>query len=162
MIKEAASSTVLVDKNVWGKKSYIARMKTIDQHMKADAFVCQLSTNDASMKKKLGEVSNSFKINDFDTHTVAGAIEYIIAYAQDTRNCPVIFYTGTRYDSDRYGEMVDLLIEIQKKWDIGVIDLWNDPEMNAVDDEHYDLYMVNGIHPYRAGDREWWTPKFEK
>ncbi len=160
-VKEAVSGTVLVEEEVWGKKSYIERLKTIDMSMKADAFVCQLSTNDATMKKELGTVSDSFEMKDFDTMTVAGAIEYIICYARQTWNCPVIFYTGTKYDNEYYGQMVDLLWEIQVKWDIGIIDLWNDEEMNAVSAEDYKLYMVNGIHPSRAGYREWWTPKFE-
>lgn len=160
-IKEAVGGTVLVDEKVWGKKSYIERMMSMDPTVKADAFVCQLSTNDATMKKTLGSVSDSFNREDFDTHTVAGAIEYVIAYARETWNCPIIFYTGTKYDSEHYGKMVELLLEIQRKWDIGVLDLWNDPDMNAVSEADYKLYMVNGIHPSRAGYREWWVPKFE-
>lgn len=160
-VKEAVSGTVLVDEAVRNKKSYIERMKTIDPDIQADAFVCQLSTNDASMKKPLGEISASFDKDDFDTHTVAGAIEYIIAYARETWNCPVVFYTGTKYDSSAYEDMVDLLLRIQEKWGIEVLDLWNDAEMNAVSSADYKLYMVNGIHPSRAGYRDWWTPKFE-
>ena len=158
-VKEAVSGTTLVTDE---KKNYIERMLTIDPNIKADAFICQLSTNDATKKKPLGEISSSTNLEDFDTGTVAGAIEYIIAYAQKTWNCPVFFYTGTKYDSDAYGEMVKLLLEIQKKWDITVIDLWNDPEMNAVSKEDYKLYMANGIHPTKAGYRDWWTPKFEE
>lgn len=161
-VKEAIGGSTLVDKTVNGKESYIARMKKIDPNINVDTFVCQLSTNDATKKLPLGEISDSFSLQDFDTQTVAGAIEYVIAYARETWNCPVIFYTGTRYNSARYGEMVELLLEIQKKWDIGVIDLWNDAEMNAVSKADYDLYMVNGIHPSRAGYRDWWTPKFEE
>ena len=160
-MEEAVSGTTLVDETVWGKKSYIERMKTIDPSIQADAFICQLSTNDATMKKPLGEVSESFDMNDFDTQTVAGAIEYVIAYARETWNCPVIFYTGTQYDNDHYAQMVELLLKIQEKWGIGVIDLWNDAEMNAISAEDYKLFMVNGIHPSRAGYRDWWTPKFE-
>lgn len=160
-VKEALSGTTLVDEKVWGKDSYITRMKTIDTGIEADAFICQLSTNDASMKKPLGTISESFDLEDFDTQTIAGAIEYVIAYARNTWNCPVIFYTGTQYDSEYYGNMVALLLEIQEKWDIGVIDLWNNNEMNAVSEEDYKLYMVNGIHPSKAGYRDWWTPKFE-
>lgn len=161
VVKEAVSGTTLVDKTVWGKKSYIERMKTIDPSIQADAFICQLSTNDATMKEELGAVSDSFKLDDFDTQTVAGAIEYVIAYAKQTWDCPVIFYTGTQYKSDHYEKMVSLLLQIQGKWDIGIIDLWNDSEMNSVSREDYDTYMVNGIHPSRAGYRDWWTPKFE-
>ena len=160
--KRAVSGTTLVDKNVWGKKSYIARMKEIDKNIDADAFVCQLSTNDATMNLKLGKIIPSYQLNDFDTNTIAGAIEYIIAYARKTWNCPVIFYTGTKYKSKKYKEMIDLLYSLKYKWDIEIIDLWNDEEMNQVPREDYELYMANGIHPTRAGYRDWWTPKFEK
>jgi len=33
-------------------------------------------------------------------------MEYIICYAKQTWNCPVLFYTGTKYDSEQYAEMV--------------------------------------------------------
>ena len=80
-VKEAVSVTTLVDIK---SNSYVSRMKKIDKNIKADAFVCQLSTNDATKEMLLGEISDSFNINDFDTQTVAGAIEYIIAYAKET------------------------------------------------------------------------------
>jgi lysophospholipase L1-like esterase len=160
-VKEAVSGTTLVDKPAFGKQSYIARLKTIDTSIRVDAFVCQLSTNDATLRKSLGEISASFDIDGFDTQTVAGAIEYVIAYAKATWNCPVIFFTGTRYNSAQYCKMVDILLAVQKKWDIGVIDLWNNAELNAVDSKSYKLYMVDGIHPSRAGYLKWWTPVFE-
>ncbi len=158
-VKEAVSGTTLVE---GPKGSYIARMKRLSPDIKADLFICQLSTNDATKRKPLGEISEGFDEESFDTSTVAGAIEYIIFYAKSTWNCPVAFYTGTQYKSERYGEMVSLLNEIAEKWDIDVIDLWNDAEMNAVSKEDYKLYMVNGIHPSRAGYKLWWTPKFRE
>lgn len=154
-VKAAKSNTTLVDDK---SSSYISRMKNIDKDISADAFVCQLSTNDANKDKPLGTISDSFDINDFDTHTVAGAIEYIIAYARQTWDCPVIFYTGTKYDNGNYEKMVDLLLEIQDKWDIVVIDLWHNEDMNSVSPEDYRLYMTDSVHPTRAGYREWWLP----
>lgn len=159
VIKEAVSGTTLVDVK---KSSYVSRMKTIDKSIKADAFVCQLSTNDATKEKPLGKVSDRFDINSFDTQTVAGAIEYIIAYAKDTWNCPVIFYTQAKYDSEYYGEMVKLLLEIQKKWDIHIIDFWNDEEINNITEEERKLYLVDHIHPTKAGYKIWWLPKIQK
>ena len=55
----------------------------------------QLSTNDATTKKELGQISKGFDQPDFDTKTITGAEEFIIWYAQETWNCPVIFYTGS-------------------------------------------------------------------
>ena len=158
-IKEAVGGTTLVDN---GENSYIARMKTIDPAFPAELFVCQLSTNDAGKGLPLGTVSLSRKKEDFDTSTVAGAIEYVIAYAEETWHCPVIFYTNPRYESAAYAAMVGLLQEIQKKWDIRLIDLWNDAAFNAISKEAHALYMVDAVHPSRAGYLEWWLPVFEE
>ena len=159
--KEAVSGTLLVEEDVPDGRSYIARMKTIDPAWEADAFVCQLSTNDATREKPLGSIALDECPEHFDTKTITGAIESIIAYAKKTWNCPVIFYTGTRYDSRRYQEMVDRLLQLKEKWKIGVIDLWNDPEMNAVSPSDYSRYMSDPIHPTKVGYRDWWKPKFE-
>ena len=158
-IKEAVSGTTLVDVK---DNSYVSRMKTIDKNIKADAFVCQLSTNDATKEMPLGEISESFDINDFDTQTISGAIEYIIAYAKNTWNCPVAFYTQAKYDSDHYAKMVDLLFEVQQKWDITVIDFWNDAEINNITEEQRKIYLIDHIHPTKAGYKEWWLPKFQE
>ena len=157
-IKEAVSGTTLVDVK---DNSYVSRMKTIDKNIKADAFVCQLSTNDATKEMPLGEIIDSYDINDFDTQTVAGALEYIIAYAKDTWNCPVVFYTQAKYDSDHYEKMVDLLLEIQDKWQITIIDFWNDAEINNITDTQRKLYLIDHIHPTKAGYRNWWLPTFQ-
>ena len=156
-VVEAVSGTTLTNNE---DDSYIPRMKTLSISMAADAFVCQLSTNDATRKLPLGQIAEGTAKGSFDTGTITGSMEYIIAYARKTWGCPVIFYTGTRYDSPEYEAMVRRLLELQQKWGIGVIDLWNDPQMNAVSPEDYALYMYDSIHPTRAGYRDWWTPKF--
>lgn len=157
--KEAVSGTTLVDS---GLDSYISRLKKMDTDMTADLFVCQLSTNDATQKKVLGTVSESFDRGDFDTKTVAGAIEYILSYAKETWNCPVVFYTNPRYDSAEYAAMVELLHTIQEKWDSTVIDMWSDADFNEITPEQRDLYLADAIHPTKAGYLEWWTPYIEK
>lgn len=157
--KEAISGTTLVES---GLDSYITRLKELDKGIAADLFVCQLSTNDATQKKPLGTISESFDIADFDTKTIAGAVEYITAYVQETWNCPVVFYTNPKYDSEEYAAMVDLLNTIQKKWDITVIDLWNDSDFNAITAEQRSLYLADRIHPTKSGYLEWWTPRMEK
>lgn len=160
-IKEAVSGTTLVTDGDTKGISYIPRMEKLDPNLRADCFVCQLSTNDATQGKKLGAVSDSFDRADFDKSTVAGAIEYIISYARDTWHCPIIFYTGTKYPSNAYAQMIELLHVIQQKWDIGIIDLWNSNEMNSVNEKDYHLYMADNIHPTQAGYLLWWTPQFE-
>ena len=156
-VKEAVSGTTLLD----GPSSYIRRLRELEPPQ-ADLFVCQLSTNDASQSKPLGTVSGSGKASDFDTSTVAGAIEYIIVYARETWNCPVVFYTNPRYDSPAYGRMVELLYRASEKWGITVIDMWNDRDFNAITEEQRALYMADSIHPTQAGYLEWWTPMMER
>lgn len=161
--KFAVSGTTLVDN---GSSSYVQRLKNDTKKVKKiDHLICQLSTNDASQKKPLGTLSDSFEMEDFDTSTIMGAIEYIIAYSKDRWNCKVSFYTGTKYSnstSSNYEDMIEALYEIQEKWDIGILDMWNDEEMNAITPVKYKKYMSDGIHPNIKGYEEWWTPKFEE
>ena len=142
-VKEAVSGTTLVDDE---PNNYIERMLKLPKDIQADAFVCQLSTNDASKGKAMPAIKD--------------AIERIITYAQNTWHCPVFFYTGTKFDSPLYQEMVDYILGMETEGKIKVLDLWNDPEMNAVSKEDYDLYMADPIHPTKAGYLKWWTPKF--
>lgn len=158
-VKEAVSGTTLVDIK---SNSYVSRMRTIDKTIKADALVCQLSTNDAKQEMPIGEISSSFDLNAFDTKTVAGAIEYIIAYAKNTWDCPVVFFTQAKYDNEHYGKMVDLLLKLQEKWDITIIDFWNNDSINNITDDERKLYLVDHIHPTKAGYKIWWLPEFQE
>ncbi|MFV0555542.1 MAG: SGNH/GDSL hydrolase family protein [Lactovum sp.] len=156
--KEAVSGTTLVDNN---DKSYIQRLQTINDQ-KADLFICQLSTNDAQKELSMGEISESKKIEDFDKTTIIGAMEYIIAYSQEKWNVPIMFYTGTEFDNEQYPLMIDVLYELQEKWGIGVINLWEELPVDAVDAKTYKEYMNDPIHPTRRGYMEWWMPQIEK
>lgn len=158
IVKEAVSGTTLCGTK---DNTYMARLKRVDTSLQFDAVVCQLSTNDATMNKPLGGISDSYQIEDFNTNTVIGAIEYIIAYTRETWDCPFVIYTGTKYNSSAYQAMVDSLPALQEKWGISVIDLWNDVDMNQVSAEDYKLYMNDKIHPTQAGYLHWWVPKFE-
>lgn len=167
--KEAVSATTLVDENsILAKlgygdgRSYVRRLiESVDPNAHFDAVVVQLSTNDATMGKPLGELGSSTDAADFDVKTVTGAIENIIAYARDTWDCPVVFYTGSYYESEAYAAMVDRLLAIQEKWDIGVVDLYTDEAFNQIDADTYNFYMYDQIHPTKAGYLEWWTPAIE-
>ena len=161
MYKEALAGTSMVDKDQMGP-SYIKRMRTIPADFAPDLFVCQLSTNDFTQKMPLGRPAERKDPADFDVMTIAGAIEYIIAYAKETWNCPVMFYTGTRFNGELYQQMVDLLLELKEKWNIEVADLWNEIDLSTVDDADYDLYMADPIHPTKAGYRLWWAPFFRQ
>lgn len=159
--KEALAGTSMVDKDQMGP-SFIKRMHTIPADFEADLFVCQLSTNDFSQNMPLGKIAESFDRKDFDTLTIAGAIEYIISYARETWQCPILFYSGTKFNGELYRQMVDLLLAIKEKWNINVLDLWNDVDLSTMEDSVYDLYMSDPIHPTRAGYKLWWTPFFRQ
>ena len=156
-LKEAVSGTTLADDDHDGT-SYIERMHTIPTDIHVDAFVCQLSTNDAWKGKAMGTVAAE---GPYDTGTVAGAMQHVVEYARATWHCPVLFYTGTYFESDAYAQMVELLMQIKELMGISVIDLYHDEEMRTVSPEDYALYMHDPIHPTKAGYELWWTPKFE-
>lgn len=158
--KYTISGTTLVDETA---SSYVSRMKYIDKDMDIDYFIVQLSTNDASQNKTLGNLSDSFEMDDFDTTTIYGAMEYIIAYAEETWGCPVLFYSGSYYRSEAYANMVQALLAVQDKWGIDIIDLWNNEDMTALfGTKLYKSYMADNIHPKKLGYTEWWGPEFEK
>ena len=168
-VKDAKSGTTLADRTslpallFFGNgESYVKRLKKHDAGEEIDCVVCQLSTNDATMKRPLGEIAPSEDPADFDVKTVTGAMETIIRYCRDTWNCPVVFYTGSRYDSEEYAAMVKRLYELQEKWGIGIIDLYTDDAFNDIEKETYDLYMYDSIHPTKAGYVRWWMPKMEE
>ena len=158
--KYAISATTLVNEK---EDSYVSRMKLISKDETPDLFVVQLSTNDATTGKPMGEVTDSTDPADFDDTTIAGAIETIISYVQETFGCPVVFYTGTYAEKENYEEMVDLLLKIQEKWGIGVVDMFHNEEMTAVyGTDLYNEYMHDEVHPFRKGYVEWWTPVIEE
>lgn len=167
-IKEAVSGTTLADIKADNKgDSYVKRLEDYiaspDKADHLDAFICQLSTNDAYDTSIFGTVTgtDTFNISAFDKATTFGAIEYIIALVRDTWDCPVVFYTNSKYNNAGYVEMVAALHEIEAKWGITVIDLFNDEELNDITEAERDLYMLDAVHPTRAGYRDWWLERFE-
>lgn len=184
-VKEAVSGTTLIDEEYWGKASYTVRMKegVFDKSCKIDAFICQISTNDAKKENisKWGTVTGKAvkDISAFDVKTTLGAIEYVISYVESVWDCPIYFYSGA-YFSDKgerssrnpkgsdYKKLIEETKKIADKWnafeeyDVRIIDLFNDEEFNGISDEKYNFYMHDPVHPYKAGYLEWWTPAFEK
>ncbi len=156
MIKEAVSGTTLVDE---GKESYIARMKNIPVDAKIDLFVLQLSTNDATQNKPLGEIGYQ---SPYQTMTITGAIQEIVEYAEMHWHCPVMIYTNAYYESEAYAQMVKRVHELQGMYHYQLIDLYTDKEFNEISEEKRKLYMADPIHPTRAGYQLWWTPVIEK
>lgn len=156
-IKDAENGTTLVDQDVsYPGDSYVARF---NEELKEDApqmLVLQLSTNDTKRgSKKLGEISQN---SDFDTQTITGALEYIISTAQKEWHCPILLYTNPYFANNLYEQMVRRSHELVQKYNIEILDLYNDPEFKNQDS----LYMADEIHPTRAGYEIKWLPKFEE
>ena len=189
-VKEAISGTTIYDNGGLGNsgdKSYTRRLyngKILDPDEKIDAFICQISTNDARNEalSHRGSITpdDVLHFEDFDRSTTLGGVEFIISYATETWNCPVYFYSGsyfgdgsgTRKNSNpkgsEYGKLVNEVKQIVEKWnkvsyaDVHVIDLFNDEEFNAkVSDKYYTWATSDPVHPKKAGYLQWWTPYFE-
>jgi lysophospholipase L1-like esterase len=153
VVKEAVNGTTLADT---GEDSYVQRLlRNVDPNQAFDLLVCQLSTNDATKGMPLGAIGD-------DARTVTGAMEFIADYARTTWGCPIVFYTGSRFQNGAYASMVARAKELASQGKIGLINLWDDDEFNDVALEPRKLYMADPIHPTRAGYRNWWGPEFER
>ncbi len=161
--KEAIDGTTL---STLYARSYVARLKNLPAQ--APSFlVCQLSTNDSRNQVPLGDLEKGYDISKFNTKTVTGAMQYVIGYARDTWNCPVIFYTvpkftSTKFHDEEYKKMVNRLQEVQTKWQtkisVSTLDLWNDPAIDQQLAANRALYMADEIHPTKAGYLNLYTP----
>ncbi len=148
-VKQAVSGTTLVDN---GSDSYIQRMKNnILSTENVDHLVVQLSTNDVTQNKPFGELSSGTELSSFNTATVIGAIEYIIAYAKQTWDCEVSFYTNPDFNNVSYKALISELYKVQKKWGIGILDFYNYVDMQALDSNTLSGYMSDAIHPNDNG-----------
>lgn len=166
--KEAISGTTLIDQpSAWAEQmfgngdSYVTRLQKYDSHTAFDAIVCQLSTNDATTHQPLGEISSSFDPSDFDVLTITGALEFIASYCAHHWAAPLVFYTGSYYESPEYSDMVTRLHELAEKWRFAVIDLFSNSAFNAIPRADYTLFMADPIHPTKAGYLRWWYPEMK-
>lgn len=171
--------TITNDGNCTSTHSFVTRIKSFNKNAAPDALVVCVSTNDAKAmyyegKDRLGSVTDADKtaLADFDTSTTLGALEYIICYAKETWNCPVVLHTSTSAgglnewfftaeQKANYENIVNALGALETKWGVTVLDLYGDTEMNSVSDTLFDNYMHDPVHPLRYGYLKWWTPKFE-
>ncbi len=168
--------------------SYVRQLtEKIDPEEHIDAFIVQLSTNDAQKGIETGVISDSFASSEQDQRTIIGATEFILAYIRERWNCPVVFYINARLDRTylehfaaqhpensipvdkayqnlvvNYEEMIRSLYELQKKWHFRIADLWNAEEIMTVSPEIRDRLMNDPIHPKKAGYLFWYVPEIER
>lgn len=162
VVKDAISGTT-ISKCGDGSDFVTRSVRLIDKMDRPDAFFCQLSANDANRGRPIGTIKpEKVPIEELDTRTVAGAIEYIICYSDQKWGCPIAFYTGMHFSNDRYEKMVNLLYQAQEKYGIQVIDLYHGLNKYSIKAKTYRLYMRDRLHPTKAGYLKWVTPFFEK
>ncbi|MCH5157373.1 MAG: SGNH/GDSL hydrolase family protein [Clostridiales bacterium] len=186
-VKDAVSGTTIFNDGksaATGKDSYVNRLVNgtkFDTSAHVDAFICQISTNDARNDRlnKRGEIAEGKDRTYFDTATTLGGVEYIISYVVETWHCPVYFYSGSFFGDSgvrsssnptgtNYGKLIDDVKDVVSKWqnygyDVDVIDLFNDSDFNSqVTDDYYKWCTNDAIHPKRAGYLNWWMPYFEQ
>lgn len=186
-VKDAVSGTTIFDDGKskdTGENSYVRRLVNsakFDEDEHVDAFICQISTNDARNDRltKRGEIAEGKDRTYFDTATTLGGVEFIISYVIETWKCPVYLYSGSYFGDagvrsssnptgTNYAKLIEEVKEIAKKWqdfgyDVDVIDLYNDADFNAqVSDDYYKWCTNDAIHPRRAGYLNWWMPYFEQ
>ena len=156
-IKEAVSGTTLADK---GNQSYIQRLKRYSSKDNFDAVICQLSTNDVFQNSPL-YANNS--VGKFDTNSVEGAINYIVAYVKKNWDCPILFYTNPPFEekNGHYKEMVNILHKIATEENFKIVDIYSSKEFNSLNSYDKGLSMYDQIHPTKAGYRRW-LPEFER
>ncbi len=171
VIKEVMGATTVANANVGygvAENSYNPRLRKYDRSTPVDAVVIQLSSNDSTAGMPLGEISDSFDIDDIDDTTFAGGMESLIAYARQEWDCPIIIYSNPEfrvkswYNAQAYKAMVDKCQEVVDKWGVDYLNMWDDPAVKAVSLKDYNFWMSDVVHPTKAGYLQWWTPMFEE
>ena len=154
VLKSAVSGTTLTDIGLEDDNNYIYRLENdFSKNLKPEHLIVQLSTNDINKLRKVGEISDSKDKDSFNKASVIGAIEYIVAYAKETWNCDVSFYTNPKYNNSLYEYVIDSLYQVKDKWGIGIVDFYNYVDMEPLDDKTLSSYMADSIHPNADGYR---------
>jgi len=191
--KAAVSGTTLARSKIGG--SYVERLPkwcNKNSTYDPDVFVCQLSLNDSFKGVPLGSLGGvdfNKLTGDADANkylsqlynkgnTVAGAIDYITAYAYNRwPGCQVVFFTVRdvrqfKSYGQQYAKMRSLLFNAQKRYGkrakddtrnrIEIIDMWSNSSLTKLKGNTFCLYMNDINHPKKAGYLKQWTPQFEK
>ena len=81
----------------------------------------------------------------------------LIKYVQTKWCCPVIFYTCIRENDVTYKQLVNHLYRLKTKWDIHIIDVYNNDELNKLAKSDKEM-MADDSHPTKKGYRYLYTP----
>ncbi len=133
---------------------------------KPDAVVFDGYTNDAyePVMSVLGEIQYG-KADELDDSTFCGCFEKTVrAMHEKWKNVPVIFVTihkSAGRDWDIQCRLRELAIEICKKWNVCVADIFEETVLDTRDAAQMEKYIIDGVgsHPNEAACREFYVPK---
>jgi len=158
-LKEAVAGTTLRQEGPTDE-SYLSRLlrsQKFDRKAHIDGFFIQASTNDCWDPSKLGSPDSR------DPTTTFGGLHAILAYVQKTWGCPIYLITGSYYNGLNgitYGAFITTLQARSQIDHFTLIDLWNDPILKERATSMA-LAMHDGIHPFRAGYKDFWLSRLE-
>ena len=136
------------------------------QHASPRAIFCEIPYYDARHGTRLGGLSSSYMLGDFDTETAIGAMEYIICYAKQNWSCPVFFYTACeKKPSNKYAKLVNAAHQVADKWNMPMLDFTSNcvtSEIRELLDSDKSLYFVDNRNVTKAAYNEVIAPEFER
>lgn len=143
--------------------SFISLVESIPkEHASPKAIFCEIPYYDAKHGTKLGEISDSYMLSDFDTETAIGAMEYIMCYAKMNWSCPVFFYTSADYNSSKkYEKLVSAARRVSDKWNMPMLDFISNDKIASLEKSDKSLYFVDSRNMTKAGYNEIVAPEFE-
>ena len=153
-----------------GLGTYLPRMMQHTAEEDFDMVFIQLGTNDCADWVVVGESGEDTSLNleDYDEYTYCGAMQSMIAYAINTwgEDVGIFIFSNTTFEDknvEKYDQMVDYTQDICTKWEnagynVHLIDMWNNAELNDVPSDLVELYGAGEIHPRQAGYLIWWMP----
>ena len=143
--------------------SFISLVESIPkEHASPKAVFCEIPYYDAKHGTKLGEISDSYMLSDFDTETAIGAMEYIMCYAKMNWSCPVFFYTSADYNSSKkYEKLVSAARRVSDKWNMPMLDFTSNDKIASLEKSDKSLYFVDSRNMTKAGYNEIVAPEFE-
>lgn len=143
--------------------SFISLVESIPkEHASPKAIFCEIPYYDAKHGTKLGEISDSYMLSDFDTETAIGAMEYIMCYAKMNWSCPVFFYTSADYNSSKkYEKLVSAARRVSDKWNMPMLDFTSNDKIASLEKSDKSLYFVDSRNMTKAGYNEIVAPEFE-
>lgn len=122
----------------------------------ADCLVIEVSPIDAQLTH--GDISDSQDRFTFKLKTTIGALEYLIAYAKELWNPTIILFTLPYCSDPSYEQLITKVHQVSDKWNVHLIDMYHDRELENPDPVKRSLYMTDMNHPTKAGLLNWIVP----